>query len=171
MSKSQRHFVAIVGLLAVCAVTGYYVVQEMDLGGGRGDVVVQPPPEDPVKPPENEPRKPPPPPPPPTDVNIAGRWADALTGTLTVASYVDVYQQGSQVSGPIYDPFGNQVGQFNGKVSGNYLEYRYVAANGWTGAGRGRLTADSNHLEIEVRNDQTGVTERHTMHKGHLPHQ
>jgi serine/threonine protein kinase len=110
-------------------------------------------------------------PPEPSPMNIAGRWADEVAGTGVVAAYVDVGQQGTSVSGVIYDSYGNRAGTFTGQVQGTNLEYGYVANNGMTGTGRGRLRDDGNHLDVEVRDNATGMTERHTLHRNHVPPQ
>jgi len=113
----------------------------------------------------------PPPPDPPRHMNIAGRWSDELTGTGIAVTYVDVGQQGQDISGFIYNLQGYQVGTFSGRVNGTSMEYGYVAASGVTGAGRGQLRADGIHIDVQVQEHLTGSWERHTLHKGHWPPQ
>jgi hypothetical protein len=102
---------------------------------------------------------------------LTGRWSDEVIGTGVVASYVDFGQQGTGVSGVVYDRYGNHAGTFTGQVQGANLEYQYVLNNGMTGTGRGRVSADGNHLDVEVRDNATGMTERHTLHRNHMPSQ
>ncbi len=101
---------------------------------------------------------------------MAGRWSDELTGTGVITAYVDIGQQGAAVSGVVYDGYGNQAGRFSGQVERRNLEYSYVLNNGATGTGRGALT-DDNHLDVEVRDTATGMTQRHTLHRNHMPPQ
>ena len=146
LSRTQRNVAAVIvgaiGLLVVVAISVY----NMTPPGGEQ-------------------------PPPPPDMNIAGRWADEVTGTGVAVAYVDFVQQGNAVSGVIYDNVGYRVGTFTGQVQGTNLEYSYVASTGMTGSGRGRLTADGIHLDVEVQDSATGHRERHTLHKNHLPPQ
>jgi hypothetical protein len=104
-------------------------------------------------------------------VPIGGRWADEVTGTGVPVGWVDIVQQGTAVSGIIYNTAGYQVGTLNGQVQGNVLEYSYLAANGMTGTGRGTTTADGSHMDVEVQDNATGQRQRHTLHRGHVPPQ
>jgi serine/threonine protein kinase len=109
-------------------------------------------------------------PPTPRYVSLIGRWADEIPGAGVPIAFVDFGQQGNAVSGVVYDTYGNAAGRFTGQVQGTNLEYAYVANNGATGTGRGRLT-DDNHLDVEVRDNATGMTQRHTLHRNHMPPQ
>jgi serine/threonine protein kinase len=111
------------------------------------------------------------PPPPVADMNIAGRWSDEVAGTMIVVTYVDVIQQGSAVSGPIWNAAGIRAGTFSGRVQGTRLEYSYVGVNGERGTGRGQMTADGMHLDVLVTDGLSGVQVRHTLHRNHMPHQ
>ncbi len=112
---------------------------------------------------------PPQPPPPPRPADLRGRWFDELTGAGVALTYSDLGQQEDLVSGPIYNGYGYQVGTFSGKVTGDSLEYSWLAADGGTGTGRGRLRADGVHLDIETYDNRTGVRLFHVMHKNHVP--
>ncbi len=107
----------------------------------------------------------------PEYVNLVGRWADEVTGTGVPTAFVDFSQQGNVVNGVIYDAYGNRTGTFSGQVRGTNLEYAYVAVTGATGTGRGELSADGNHLDIEARDNATGMSQRHTLHRNHMPPQ
>lgn len=168
----------IVGLAAFVA-AGYFI-GEATRGGGYappGNTQVEPPatpPAQEVKPPETVAR----PeraqqeaqPPSVLPANIAGRWADEVTGTGLVVTYADIYQQGGVISGVIWAATGARAGTFSGVVQGTGIAYDYVAVNGLTGTGRGTLRADGVHIDLAVRDNVTGNVERHTLHRGHDPH-
>ncbi len=103
--------------------------------------------------------------------NLAGRWADEITGTGVAVAFVDFAQQQNVVSGTVYDTSGNQAATFRGNVRGRSLEYTYLANNGATGSGRGQVTEDGAHLDVEVRDNATGITQRHMLHRNHMPPQ
>jgi serine/threonine protein kinase len=108
---------------------------------------------------------------PPTQPSwLVGRWADEIAGAGAPIAFVDFAQQGNTINGVVYDVYGNAAGRFTGQVQGTTLDYSYVANNGATGTGRGRLT-DDNHLDVEVHDNVTGMTQRHTLHRNHMPPQ
>jgi tRNA A-37 threonylcarbamoyl transferase component Bud32 len=178
LTKKQKYLVGAVGLIAVISFAAYsadeyggggYVPPGGNTSGGSAsgasvaggsEASTQGAAKDPVNPP----------PPPPVDMNIVGRWSDEVTGTRYAVGYLDIYQQGSVVTAAIYNTNGIQIGTFAGRVQGIGLSYDYVAINGATGSGHGRMTSDGNHLDIQVRDNLTGHVERHTLHRNHMPH-
>ncbi|MGE5359544.1 MAG: serine/threonine-protein kinase, partial [Bacteroidales bacterium] len=108
---------------------------------------------------------------PPRPVFLAGRWSDSLRGAVVNLGYVDIAQDGEAVTGVLYNAYGYQVGTLVGRVQGRTLQYDYLANNGMTGTGRGQLSSDDLHLNLDIQNHQTGYSEQHTLHKNHLPHQ
>jgi serine/threonine protein kinase len=105
------------------------------------------------------------------DMSIAGRWSDSFPGSSASLGYVDFAQQGRDVTGSIYNPYGALIGTLTGRVQGTSLEYRYLAANGMTGSVRADLQADGMHMDLTARNDATGQSEQHLLHRNHAPHQ
>jgi serine/threonine protein kinase len=123
----------------------------------------------PQPPPQPSPQ-PPPNPPPVSPGNIAGRWYDELTGTRIAIALVQINQNGNSVNGSVFTPNGVQQGTFTGYMNGTRFDYDWSSING-TGTGEGYLQPDGNHINIEVRNSANGLTERHTLHRDHLPSQ
>jgi serine/threonine protein kinase len=170
LSKKQRYIVIAAGLVAVFAFIGYNTAPPEGSDYGvttpSGDTQGGPPAGQ-GKPPAGDTssssRA--------ADMNIAGRWFDEVAGTGVAIAYVDFVQQGNTISGTIYNSYGFQTGTLRGQVQGTSMQYAYVASNGMTGTGRGRLTADGMHIDVEARDNATGLTERHTLHKNHLPPQ
>ncbi len=183
LSRRQRWIWGTIGVLVTIAVVAQYMPkprrEQENSVVKAGSGAVQPPPGEKGNPetkpieelkPQPPPEQPREPPRPAAPIPVAGRWFDEVSGTGVGIGYLDVGQQGDQIAGAIFNPYNYQVGTFTGHVDGRTFEYNYVAANGMTGSVKGTLAPDGNHLNIVAQDHMTGQTQRHTLHRGHLPH-
>jgi serine/threonine protein kinase len=103
-------------------------------------------------------------------MNVQGRWADEVTGTGVAVTYVDLTQQGTTVTGGIFNAYGVPLGTLTGRVTSTAFDYDYLAGNGATGSGHAEMT-NYTHLSILVTDGASGRQERHTLHRNHMPPQ
>ena len=98
-------------------------------------------------------------------------WVMGFAVWLAASASVSAGTRTIAVTGTIDDMQGNRAGTLSGLLRGTYLEYGYQAITGASGVGRGQVAPDGGHLNIEVRDNATGLMQRHTLHKNHLPNQ
>jgi peptidoglycan hydrolase-like protein with peptidoglycan-binding domain len=94
---------------------------------------------------------------------LSGTWYDNYLNRY------EIVQSGNQVSASAYTASGEYLGEFDGILNGNRLDYSYETVLGTAGSGVGTLQADRQHMDTLASDYGTGISEANQLHRGHLP--